>query len=178
MEYIGMHITKTIVALCCALAAGAGHAQSHNAAQSGSQSDSGAVASNGPITFEASAPLRHQSVSSTPPVYVPSAFVSPGTCGMTDGGAVAITGFGGGFSKSRESDYCNARQDTATAWNLGYQDVAALRFFCFGSDENRMAFEASGRACPEGSTAKGLQRQQVAGYQGNDPIVISRLQGK
>lgn len=171
-----MHITKAIVSLSLALVSGAAFAQAE--AVSSGKADSASMAQTGAITFHSSDPLRHSSVSTTPPVYVAPSMMAPGTCGMSDTASLSVTGFGIGGSKARIDDGCDARQDTSTAWNLGYQDVAALRFFCFGSDENRMAFEASGRTCPEGATAKGLQRQQVAGYQGSDPIVISRLQGR
>lgn len=171
---------RTAIFALAILASGAASAQSvSNEASTNTHSDAGAVAHTGAITFEGSQPLRHQSVSTTPPAYIAPSMFAPGTCGMSDTAAVSVTGFGIGGSKSKESEYCNARQDTATAFNLGYQEVAAMRFFCFGSDENRQAFEAVGNRCPEGATAKGLQRQQaVAGYQGNDPIVIGRLQGR
>lgn len=170
-----MHITKAIVALSCALVGSTAFAQSE--AISTGKADSASLAQTGPITFEGS----HQrgSINTTPPVYVAPSMMAPGTCGMSDTASVSVTGFGIGGSKARIDDGCDARQDTSTAWNLGYREVAAIRFFCFGSDENRMAFESvPGNVCPEGATAKGLQRQQaVAGYQGNDPIVLQRLAG-
>jgi hypothetical protein len=172
-----MHITKAIVSLSLALVSGAAFAQSE--AISTGKADSASMAQTGAITFHSSDPLRHSSVSTTPPVYVAPSMMAPGTCGMSDTASVSVTGFGIGGSKSHESTYCNSRQDTSTAWNLGYQDVAAMRFFCFGTDENRMAFEASGYRCPATATAKGIEPQRaVAGYQGNDPIVLQRLAGK
>jgi len=65
---------------------------------------------------------------------------------------VGVTGFGIGGSVATESSACNAREDTATAYKLGYKEVADMRFFCFGEDENRLAWEATGHTCP--ATAK------------------------
>lgn len=147
-----MHITKAIVSLSLALVSGAAFAQAE--AVSTGKADSASMAQTGAITFHSSDPLRHSSVSTTAPVYVAPSMFAPGTCGMSDTAGVSVTGFGIGGSKSKESDYCNARMDTGTAWNLGLKDVAILRFMCFGEDENRLAFEAAGNLCPEGSTAK------------------------
>ena len=133
-------------------------ANSSSDSSSLSSSDSGAIAQTGSIVFEASDPKGHTSVSTTAPVYVPpSAFgFSQNNCGSADTMGVSVTGFGFGGSRVSESASCNTRQDTATAWNLGMQDVAKMRFFCFGEDANRMAFEASGHRCPDSATAKGI----------------------
>lgn len=84
-------------------------------------------------------------------------------------GSFQSAGFGIGGAVASESDACNAREDTAVAYRLGYQDVAALRFFCFGEALNRRAYEAAGHTCPE------EPRRTSAAYQGDDPIVRRRL---
>src|SRR5690606_25487858 len=105
------------------------------------------------ITFEGSTQRKHQSVSTTPNVYMaPSMFGGANNCGQSNTMGVGVTGFGIGGSVASESSACNSREDTATAYKLGYKDVADMRFFCFGEDENRLAWEATGHSCP--STAK------------------------
>jgi len=119
----------------------------------------------GNITFEGSSQREHQSVSTTPNVYIaPSMFGGANNCGQSSTMGVGVTGFGIGGSVAGESDYCNAREDTATAYKLGYKDVADMRFFCFGEDENRLAWEATGRTCPSTSesTAQIRSRYYVA----------------
>lgn len=122
-------------------------------ADAGARSDSGASAATGPITFEASA--QRGSINTTPSVYVAPAVTSGITCMGSDSVTVGATGFGFGGSSSRESNFCNPREDAAVAFRMGYADVAAMRMFCFGADENRMAFEATGRRCPVTATARG-----------------------
>lgn len=155
---------KHFIFIAAMLAPIAAFAQSD--ANSSSASNAGSVAQTGSITFHGS----HQAdrVATTPPVYVAPSMLAPGTCGMSDTASVSITGFGIGGSKSHESEHCNARQDAATAWNLGLQEVARLRFFCFGTEDNRAAYLAAGYRCPDEHT-------QLAGYQGTDPIVRARL---
>lgn len=107
----------------------------------------------GNITFEGSSQREHQSLSTTPNVYVaPSMFGGANNCGQSNTMGVGVTGFGIGGSVASESSACNAREDTATAYKLGYKEVADMRFFCFGEDENRLAWEATGHTCP--ATAK------------------------
>lgn len=148
-------ITFIFAMLACSIASAA---DITNDSKSNAASDAGAMAQTGAITFEASPQRGHTSVSTTPPVYTaPSAFgFSQENCGVSDTASVSVTGFGFGASKASESTQCNTRRDTATAWNLGMQDVAKMRFFCFGEDANRMAFEAAGHRCPDSATAKGI----------------------
>lgn len=123
-----------------------------------SAADAGAMAQTGAITFEASQPLESQRIHTTPSVYVPpSMFGGANNCGQSNTAGVGVTGFTIGGSVASESDACNAREDTAVTYRLGYKDVAEMRFFCFGIDQNRMAWEATGRKCPATATAKGLQ---------------------
>jgi len=107
----------------------------------------------GNITFEGSSQRKNQNISTTPNVYIaPSMFGGSNNCGQSNTMGVGVTGFGIGGSVATESSSCNAREDTATAYKLGYKDVADMRFFCFGEDRNRLAWEATGRTCP--STAE------------------------
>lgn len=149
----------TIAALM--ILAGGAHAQT--AAVGQSASDAGAIASTGAITFEGSPYPDSQRVHTTPSVYTAPAMFghSSNNCGASDTMALSITGFGIGGAKAGESIRCNTRQDVATAWNLGLQDVAILRFACFGEPENRKAYEASGRACPASATAQGIEGAPV-----------------
>lgn len=111
--------------------------------------------------YFAGAPGR-QRVDTTAPVYTaPATFASSGGavhCGAGSTASLGKTGLGIGLGIAGESDPCNARADTDAIAKFGPKliDVAEIRFFCFGEDVNRMAYEASGRACPWGSTAKGL----------------------
>ncbi|GAB3111215.1 hypothetical protein GCM10027288_25920 [Bordetella tumbae] len=119
----------------------------------------------GNITFEGSSQREHQSISTTPNVYIaPSMFGGSNNCGQSNTMGVGVTGFGIGGSVASESSSCNAREDTATAYKLGYKDVADMRFFCFGEDENRLAWEATGRTCPATAepTAQIASRYYVA----------------
>lgn len=104
----------------------------------------------GNITFGNSEAPDHQRVHTTPNVYTaPSMFGGSNNCGKSNTLGVGVTGFGIGGSMASESVACNAREDTATAYRLGYQEVAVVRFFCFGEEANRLAYEATGRTCPD-----------------------------
>lgn len=124
-----------------------------------SQSDSGAMAQTGAITFESADPLRHQRLDTTPPVYTaPATFGnSNNNCGKASTASIGITGFGFGGALAGESDYCNARLDAGVAWQMGDKDVAKLRFYCFGTPENKKAWLATGKTCP------GDEKKQVSG---------------
>jgi len=153
---------KTLIALAIISAPGIGFAQVIDA-QGRSSSDAGAVAQTGNITFEGSPYPSTQRVHTTPPVYVAPSMFGPSNnnCGVSDTMSVSVTGFGIGGSKASESDYCNTRQDVATAWNLGLHDVARMRFLCFGEDVNRKAYESVGGICPSSATATGIAEAQV-----------------
>lgn len=104
----------------------------------------------GNITFGNSEAPDHQRIHTTPNVYTaPSMFGGSNNCGKSNTLGVGVTGFGIGGSMASESVACNAREDTATAYRLGYREVAVVRFFCFGENENRLAYEATGRVCPD-----------------------------
>lgn len=150
-----------ILAAVLAVASGAAVAQSSNGVgQATSGSESGAQAQTGAITFEAAE--QRGRIATTPPVYTPpSMFGGANNCGMSNTLGIGMTGFGFGGSSASESANCNAREDTAIAYKLGMQDVAKMRFFCFGADANRLAYEASGGVCPEGSTAKSLAQAKA-----------------
>lgn len=192
-----------LVLVFCSTSVFAQTANSDSKAGAQSSSGAGATAATGPITFEAAQPLRSQRLHTTPTIYTPpSMFGGANNCGQSSAVGVGFTGFGMGGSIASESDNCNAREDTSISYKLGYKDVADMRFFCFGEDLNRMAYEAAGYTCPEGATAKGLvSRQQVSqqsvvtgpaatpvsltseeserarsvGYTGSDPIIMKRL---
>lgn len=195
-------IILTLTLLFCSTTAIGQTASSDAKAGSLSNSGAGATAATGPITFEATESRKHQSLDTTPTIYTPpSMFGGANNCGQSSTLGVGVTGFGIGGSLASESDNCNAREDTSISYKLGYKDVADMRFFCFGEDLNRMAFEAAGHDCPEGSTAKGLAKKQQAiqastarsnqetaaltsqqserarevQYYGSDPIVMKRL---
>src|SRR3546814_7649906 len=87
----------------------------------------------------------------------PSMFGGANNCGQSNTMGVGVTGFGIGGSVASESSACNAREDTATAYKLGYKEVADMRFFCFGEEENRLAWEATGHTCP--ATAKPVSQR-------------------
>ncbi|MFA5702139.1 MAG: hypothetical protein WC982_01345 [Advenella sp.] len=124
--------------------------------------DSGANAIVG-LTFEGAEQRKSQRIHTTPNVYAPSSmFGGANNCGQSNTIGVGFTGFGLGGSVAGESDACNAREDTSIAYKLGYKEVADMRFFCFGEDVNRMAYEATGRRCPSTATAKGLPDNAVA----------------
>src|SRR3546814_2631059 len=87
-------------------------------------SDLSAQMGMGNITFEGSSQRVHQSLSTTPNVYVaPSMFGGANNCGQSNTMGVGVTGFGIGGSVASESSSCNAREDTATAYKLGYKEV-------------------------------------------------------
>lgn len=132
-------------------------------ATSGAKSDSGAFASTGSITFEAAEQHKRSSVSTVPNVYAPPAmFGGANNCGQSSTFGVGVLGGGASAAIASESDSCNDREDTSISYKLGYKEVADLRFFCFGGDKNRMAYEAAGHKCPATATAKGLEDQRQA----------------
>lgn len=129
-------------------------ASSNTNSSAGSSAQSGMMSST--ITFEGSRTSDHQRVDTTPNVYIaPSMFGGADNCGQSSSLGVGVTGFGIGGSLASESKACNARQDTATAYRLGYKQVADMRFFCFGEKENRQAWEATGHTCPGGTNQGG-----------------------
>lgn len=131
------------------------NAGASSSSQSGT-SQVGVAAQMGNITFEGSSQRKHQSVSTTPNVYIaPSMFGGANNCGQSNTMGVGVTGFGIGGSVASESSACNAREDTATAYKLGYKEVADMRFFCFGEEQNRLAWEATGHTCPSPTTSTG-----------------------
>lgn len=154
---------RTLIAAALTLACGSAFAQTTDANAVGqARSDSGAMAQTGAITFEAAPQRGHTSVSTTPNVYAPPAmFGGANNCGQSNTVGMGFTGFGIGGAVASESDACNAREDTSVAYRLGYQDVAVLRFFCFGEEANRMAFEAAGHVCPSSATTKGIEGAPV-----------------
>lgn len=136
-------------------------------ANSNQSADSGAAAVVD-LTFGGSEQRRTQTIHTTPNVYAPpSMFGGVNNCGQSSTFGIGATGFGIGGSLAGESEACNAREDTSIAYKLGYKDVADMRFFCFGEDVNRKAYEATGRNCPNYATAKGLPERQVAALNEN-----------
>ncbi|MCC2595658.1 hypothetical protein LKR43_04815 [Pusillimonas sp. MFBS29] len=110
----------------------------------------GAYMQMGNITFGDSIMPDKQRIHTTPNVYMaPSMFGGSNNCGKSNTLGVGVTGFGIGGSVASESVACNAREDTATAYRLGFREVAVVRFFCFGEAENRLAYEAAGHSCPD-----------------------------
>lgn len=170
----------TILAAVLFAFSGAAAAQTSSSGAVGqAASDAGAMAQTGAITFEAADPLRSQRVHTTPNVYAPpSMFGGANNCMGSDTFGVGATGWGFGGSKSSESVNCNTREDTAIWAKLGFMDVAALRFACFGADENRQAFEAAGHACPSSATAEGIEGAPVGPKFLVAPAVVSTMRGR
>lgn len=149
-----------ILAAVLAVTSGTAVAQSSNGVgQATSGSQSGSQATTGPISFGAADPATR--VSTTPPVYTAPSMFGQGTCGQSSTFGASITGFGIGGSSASADPYCNARSDAQAAVFLGMAEVARMRFFCFGADANRLAYEATGGTCPEGSTAKSLAQAKA-----------------
>lgn len=125
------------------------------------------------LTFGGSEQRKSQHIHTTPNVYAPaSMFGGANNCGQSNTIGVGFTGFGIGGSMAGESDACNAREDTSIAYKLGYKEVADMRFFCFGEDVNRMAYEATGRRCPSTATAKGLPENEVVANRVSAPPAV------
>lgn len=125
------------------------------------------------LTFGGSEQRKSQRIHTTPNVYAPaSMFGGANNCGQSNTIGVGFTGFGIGGSMAGESDACNAREDTSIAYKLGYKEVADMRFFCFGEDVNRMAYEATGRRCPSTATAKGLPENEVVANRVSAPPAV------
>ncbi|MDY0271468.1 MAG: hypothetical protein RBR37_03035 [Advenella sp.] len=154
-------------------------ASSSSGASSGASSSSNPMVDAGAaafvnLNFEGSEQRKSQRIHTTPNVYAPaSMFGGANNCGQSNTIGVGFTGFGIGGSMAGESDACNAREDTSIAYKLGYKEVADMRFFCFGEDVNRMAYEATGRRCPSSSTAKGLPDNAVASTQAPAPATVA-----
>lgn len=130
----------------------------------------------GNITFGDSQVPDNQRVHTTPTIYTaPSVFGGSNNCGMSNTMSVGVTGFGIGGSMASESVACNAREDTATAYRLGYQEVAVVRFFCFGEEANKLAYEASGRTCPDISLLAGRTTPSVGNGAETVPVQEPRV---
>lgn len=146
---------RKIILLAAILACSAAQAQQANGTgQATSGSQSGAQVYTG-VNFAGSEAATR--VHTTPTLVTPpSAMGGANNCGQADTFAVGITGMAAGGSRAGESKRCNDREDTFVLYKLGMLDAAKMRFVCFGSDDNRMAFEATGGLCPASATAKGL----------------------
>lgn len=150
---------KLILAAILVASAGTAAAQQANGTgQATSGSQSGANVYTG-VNFGASDAANR--VATTPPVYTAPSMFGQGTCGQSNTFGASITGFGIGGSSASDDPYCNARSDAQAAVFLGLAEVAKVRLFCFGADANRMAYEAAGNVCPEGSTAKSLAQAKA-----------------
>lgn len=156
---------RIAIAVALLVMTGVAAAQSANSGAVGqAASDAGAFASTGAVTnnFAAAEQRESQRVHTTPNVYAPpSMFGGANNCMASDTLGIGGTGWGFGGSRSKESVSCNAREDAAIWARYGLLDVSLLRFACFGADDNRKAYEASGRACPSSSTAKGIEGAPV-----------------
>lgn len=142
-------LAQTNTAADAAATASSGSTATSQSGNMSSQMGQQAEMSMGNITFGSSEYPDSQRIRTTPNVYTaPSMFGGSNSCGQSSTVGVGVTGFGIGGSMAGESDPCNAREDTATAFRLGYQDVAVIRFFCFGEDENRLAWATMGHSCP------------------------------
>lgn len=139
-------VTTTSNAGANASSTAAATSQSGNmSSQMGQQADM----TMGNITFGSTTYPKTQTIDTTPNVYTaPSQFGGSNSCGQSNTLGAGATGWGVGGSIASESEACNAREDTATAFRLGYGDVAVIRFFCFGEDENRLAWATMGHTCP------------------------------
>lgn len=152
---------KIILAAILVASAGTAAAQSNSTGQATSGSEAGAQAQTGAITFEAAA--QRGRISTTANAYIPPAmFGGANNCGKSDTFGLGKTGAAFGFAIAGESDPCNDREDTGIAYKLGDREIARMRFYCFGADKNRMAFEAVGNVCPATATAKGLANNVAA----------------
>lgn len=173
-------IKQTLIALALLATSGAVAAQTTQAGAVGqSAADAGAMAQTGAITFEAAEQRGHTSVSTTPNVYAPPAmFGGANNCMGSNTFGAGVTGFGFGGAIASESDNCNTREDTSISAKLGFMDVAKLRFFCFGEEANRMAYEAAGYACPSSSTAKGIEGAPVGPKFLVAPTVARTMHGR
>ncbi len=130
----------------------------------------------GNVTFGDSQVPDNQRIHTTPTIYTaPSVFGGSNNCGKSNTMSVGVTGFGIGGSMASESVACNAREDTATAYRLGYQEVAVVRFFCFGEEANKLAYEASGRTCPDVSLLAGRTSPAVGNGAETVPVQEPRV---
>lgn len=149
---------KVILALLLALASLPAFASGTANAVGHSSSDSGAMAATGPITFEGSQQRGTTTAYVTPPIYTaPSAFsLSPYNCGGADTLTVGTPWVGGGTSHAKTMPDCSGQANALLAMKMGMMQVAILRAWCFGTDANRMSYEAAGHICPASATAKGI----------------------
>lgn len=150
---------KKLIIVAALLACTNAYAQSATGdAKAESGSNSGANAYAGGLTLINPSVPTHQRVDTTPPVYAATVTHGASNHGCGQGGGIggSMTGAAAAISWGSESKPCNTRADAESATRLGFPKVAEFRMFCFGSDENRFAYEAAGNKCPEGSTAKSL----------------------
>lgn len=119
------------------------------------------------ITVEAAENFRTAATAYAAPLAA-----SNGTCmGSSSVGAQGT--FGLSFGTTWTDDSCDLRYDAQALQAVG-QNTAALARLC-QKPEIAAAIEAAGSVCPVKKAAPG---QPVAGYTGNDPIVLKRLAAK
>lgn len=107
-------------------------------------------------------------------------------CALTAAGGVSFMGFSGTAGGSTINEECQTQEIAKTAFVMGERD-AAREVMC-GLKQYRAAQKRLGRLCledvqaapaPQASAAPAAQQSSpVAGYNGNDPFVIQRLQAK
>lgn len=99
---------------------------------------------------ETTANINHsgsQTVKNVPSVSGPNLTTSNDTCMGSTSGSVNIAGVGVGGGSTWTDDNCKRLKNSRELWNMGMR-AAALALMCM-DDENRMALEVTGFACPE-----------------------------
>lgn len=97
--------------------------------------------------FEASQPLKKQTLKTAPDVSAPS-IVGGNPCMVSASLGVSGIGFGVAGGVGVEDRDCEVRQQVALLVNMGMSD-AALLHFCLQDDGIRDTFEAMGYSCAE-----------------------------
>jgi len=119
-------------------------------------------------------------IKNTPSVNGPPLVSSNDTCMGSASGSLNVPGLGIGLGKTYTDDNCVMLKNSREMWNMGMKG-AAMALMCTDA-ANREALELTGFECPQttrdrkaASSKQVTKTTPVAGYSGNDPIVLARL---
>lgn len=120
-------------------------------------------------------------IRNTPSMAGPNLTTSNDTCMGSVSGSVAVPGFGIGGGSTVIDENCVMLKNSREMWNMGMK-AAALARMCMDA-KNKEALEMTGFECPQttaekqkaAATNKPATKPAVAGYTGDDEVVIRRL---
>lgn len=151
-----------------------------------SQADKDIAGINAAVALEIARINSEAKIRNTPSVSGPALTSSNDTCMGSSSGSVNAPGIGISLGSTWVDENCKMLKNSRELWNMGMK-AASLALMC-NDAANKAALELTGFECPQTTAAKkasapvaaegvGLLKP-VAGYTGNDPIVLQRMAGK